>query len=73
MKKYAFLAQPRWIGLTILMVFINRQLTNSLPPERFRSVIRLLLPAYLLLNLYFNGAKGDTEATIRAAKQAEAH
>ena len=41
------------IGLTILMVFINRQLTNSLPPERFRSVIRLLLPAYLLLNLYF--------------------
>ena len=41
------------IGLTILMVFITRQLTNSLPPERFRSVIRLLLPAYLLLNLYF--------------------
>ena len=40
-------------GLTILMVFITRQLTNSLPPERFRSVIRLLLPAYLLLNLYF--------------------
>ena len=35
------------------MVFITRQLTNSLPPERFRSVIRLLLPAYLLLNLYF--------------------
>ena len=41
------------IVLTILMVFITRQLTNSLPPERFRSVIRLLLPAYLLLNLYF--------------------
>ena len=41
------------VGLTILMVFITRQLTNSLPPERFRSVIRLLLPAYLLLNLYF--------------------
>ena len=40
-------------GLTILMVFITRQLTNSLSPERFRSVIRLLLPAYLLLNLYF--------------------
>ena len=35
------------------MVFITRQLTNSLPPERFRSVMRLLLPAYLLLNLYF--------------------
>ena len=41
------------IVLTILMVFITRQLTSSLPPERFRSVIRLLLPAYLLLNLYF--------------------
>ena len=39
--------------LTILMVLITRQLTNSLSPERFRSVIRLLLPAYLLLNLYF--------------------
>jgi len=41
------------IVLTILMVFITRQLTNSLPPERFRSVMQLLLPAYLLLNLYF--------------------
>ena len=41
------------VGLTILMVFITRQLTNSLSPERFRSFIRLLLPAYLLLNLYF--------------------
>lgn len=40
-------------GLTILMVFITRQLTISLPPERFRSIMRLLLPAYLLLNLYF--------------------
>ncbi len=27
----------------------------------------------VLLNLFFNGAKGDTEGTIRAAKQAEAH
>ena len=40
-------------GLTILMVFITRQLMISLSPERFRSVMRLLLPAYLLLNLYF--------------------
>lgn len=40
-------------GLAILMVFITRQLTISLPPERFRSIMRLLLPAYLLLNLYF--------------------
>ena len=41
------------VVLTILMVFITLQLTNNLPPERFRSVMRLLLPAYLLLNLYF--------------------
>jgi NCS2 family nucleobase:cation symporter-2 len=27
----------------------------------------------VLLNLFFNGAKGDTDAAIRAAKQAEAH
>lgn len=27
----------------------------------------------VLLNLYFNGAKGDAEATIRAARQADAH
>lgn len=35
------------------MVFIMRQLMISLSPERFRSVMRLLLPAYMLLNLYF--------------------
>ncbi|MBN8557752.1 MAG: purine permease [Proteobacteria bacterium] len=29
--------------------------------------------AAVLLNLFFNGARADTEATIRAAKQAEAH
>ncbi|WP_309680065.1 nucleobase:cation symporter-2 family protein [Polaromonas sp.] len=29
--------------------------------------------AAVLLNLYFNGAKEDTEATIQAARQAEAH
>jgi NCS2 family nucleobase:cation symporter-2 len=29
--------------------------------------------AAVLLNLIFNGAKGDTEAVVRAAKQAEAH
>ncbi len=27
----------------------------------------------VVLNLVFNGSKGDTEAVIRAAKQAEAH
>ena len=27
----------------------------------------------VMLNLYFNGAKGDTEGSIRAAKQADAH
>lgn len=41
------------IVLAILMVFITRQLTISLSPERFRNVMQLLLPAYLLLNLYF--------------------
>ena len=29
--------------------------------------------AAVLLNLIFNGAKGDTEAVVRATKQAEAH
>ena len=29
--------------------------------------------AAVLLNLMFNGARGDTEAVVRAAKQAEAH
>ena len=40
-------------GLTVCMVYITRLLINSLMPERFRSVMRLLIPAYLLLNLYF--------------------
>lgn len=40
-------------GLTICMVYITRLLINSLAPERFRSIMRLLIPAYLLLNLYF--------------------
>ncbi|HNO41593.1 MAG TPA: solute carrier family 23 protein, partial [Ottowia sp.] len=29
--------------------------------------------AAVLLNLFFNGARADTEASIRAARQAEAH
>lgn len=37
------------------------------------SGILLASSSAVLLNLFFNGAKGDTEATIRAAKQAEAH
>ena len=41
------------LGLTICMVYITRLLINSLTPERFQSVMRLLIPAYMLLNLYF--------------------
>lgn len=41
------------IGLTICMFFITRLLINCMSPERFRNVMRLLIPAYLLLNLYF--------------------
>ncbi|QTD47002.1 nucleobase:cation symporter-2 family protein [Ottowia testudinis] len=37
------------------------------------SGILLASIAAVLLNLYFNGAKGDDQAVIRAAKQAEAH
>ena len=37
------------------------------------SGILLASMAAVLLNLYFNGAKGDEQAVIRAAKQAEAH
>ena len=37
------------------------------------SGILLASLAAVLLNLFFNGARADTEATIRAAKQAEAH
>lgn len=40
-------------GLNVCMVYITRLLINSLMPERFRSIMRLLIPAYLLLNLYF--------------------
>lgn len=41
------------ISLTVLMVFTVRQMMKSLPPDCFRNVMRLLMPAYLLLNLYF--------------------
>lgn len=41
------------LGLTICMVYITRLLINSLTPERFQSVMRLLIPAYMLLNLFF--------------------
>ncbi|MFD1710839.1 purine permease [Ottowia sp. GY511] len=37
------------------------------------SGILLASMSAVLLNLFFNGAKGDTQAAIRAAKQAEAH
>ena len=35
------------------MVYITRLLSNSLTPERFQNVMRLMIPAYLLLNSYF--------------------
>lgn len=41
------------IGLTVCMIIITRLLINSLSSEQFRSVMRWLIPAYLLLNLYF--------------------
>ena len=37
------------------------------------SGILLASMSALLLNLYFNGAKGDASAAIEAAKQADAH
>lgn len=40
------------LGLIVCMVFITRMLINSLTQERFQSVMRLLIPAYLLINLY---------------------
>ena len=40
------------LGLIVCMVFITHVLINSLTQERFQSVMRLLIPAYLLINLY---------------------
>jgi NCS2 family nucleobase:cation symporter-2 len=37
------------------------------------SGILLTAVAAVLLNIFFNGAKGDTAAAVEAAKTAEAH
>ena len=41
------------LALTVLMVYITRQLHASLFPERFRQIMGLLVPAYLLINWGF--------------------
>lgn len=41
------------LALTVLMVYITRQLHDSLFPERFRQIMGLLVPAYLLINWGF--------------------
>jgi NCS2 family nucleobase:cation symporter-2 len=56
------LVAPRW----------TQHMTHSLHPL-LESGILLTAVAAVLLNLYFNGAKGDTAQAIEAAKAAEAH
>ena len=41
------------IALVALMFYFTRQLLVSLPPERFRQMMRLLIPVYLLINWAF--------------------
>ena len=41
------------LALTVLMVYITRQLHFYLSPERFRQIMGLLVPAYLLINWGF--------------------
>jgi NCS2 family nucleobase:cation symporter-2 len=47
-------------------------MTHGLHPL-LESGILLTAVAAVLLNLFFNGAKGDTAGAIEAAKAAEAH
>jgi NCS2 family nucleobase:cation symporter-2 len=56
------LVAPRW----------TQHMTHSLHPL-LESGILLTAVAAVLLNLFFNGAKGDTAGAIEAAKAAEAH
>ena len=56
------LVAPRW----------SQQMAHSLHPL-LESGILLTAISAVLLNLFFNGAKGDTAAAIEAAKTAEAH
>ena len=41
------------LTLTVLMAYITRQLHFYLSPERFRKIMGLLVPAYLLINWGF--------------------
>jgi NCS2 family nucleobase:cation symporter-2 len=56
------LVAPRWM----------QQMAHSLHPL-LESGILLTSISAVLLNLYFNGAKGDTVGAVEAAKTAEAH
>jgi uric acid transporter len=56
------LVAPRW----------TQQMSHTLHPL-LESGILLTAVAALVLNLFFNGARGDTTGSIEAAKAAEAH
>lgn len=56
------LVAPRW----------TQQMSHQLHPL-LESGILLTSVAAVVLNLFFNGAKGDTAAAVQAAKAAEAH
>jgi NCS2 family nucleobase:cation symporter-2 len=56
------LVAPRW----------SQQMAHSLHPL-LESGIVLTAIAAVLLNLYFNGSKGDVGASVEASKLAEAH
>jgi NCS2 family nucleobase:cation symporter-2 len=56
------LVAPRW----------TQQMAHGLHPL-LESGILLTAVAAVLLNIFFNGAKGDTAAAVEAAKTAEAH
>ena len=56
------LVAPRW----------SQQMSHALHPLLESGILLTALSA-VLLNLYFNGARGDTSAAVEAAKAAEAH
>ncbi len=56
------LVAPRW----------NQQMPHALAPL-LESGILLTSISAVLLNLYFNGSKGDVGSTVAASKMAEAH
>jgi hypothetical protein len=58
-------------GLTGL--WVRRMLAALGWLSGFESGILLASISAVLLNLYFNGGKGDDAAAIQAAKQADAH